>query len=614
MLDESAIQTALQRKRSLRGFGVDDATGVCPPSTTGTHMVPQQRPTGKILLDENQLEQALKIKAERRRAAEASSDRRSLARSSVDRFLDDDSVPKVNLPKRSRPLRKPIEKTTPSNQATSGTFVSNTQESVSKSASTFQEEPAGNSQKVVKTRKSRTKSVAESAQTEHATNSQSTSQTPAVTRELHTVSPEPIAPQHVVHSTSDASKNVKNVAGGRTIRRVSSKKSPSSTGSGIETTTEDAATTIHENGSRVQGRPSSSIKTGGPEGASSGVQRQVVRKLSKRKSSKQKVISEDPTNNSPSSPPSAQPISVTSANETVPSRSPPKLQPNSSQKSIQTETTQSRRKSARPPLPPKPTNHVPSKGSIHTASTTKPSNNNDSVSTIGDHSTIPTSSDHSQPISWGCIPIPNSSKDHPSSFNSQPPSWSVRNQSKTGFSPNEYITKETMTTYTNNLGGVETVATTTRLFHDKARADPDFKVYFKKIRWEHVRNEFIILANLQVPDRFDESLRGMLEHHCRLLENGADMDRLISIWESAIEASWLENRRDDARQLIVGPSRVIFNLKALERHYAMYQKALRAASRRGGKDSQAGISQTAAPAPSQPPRRGILLRLRRGKQ
>lgn len=513
------------------------------------------------------------------------------------------------------PPRKSSAKPQQTQQVTEDTFVINETESVSESASTIHGEPTRISKKVIKKRKTRNKSLAENPSTVQASNSQSITQVPVVTRPLHAVSSQPVEPQHVVTSTNDAPVNV---VGGRTIRRISSKKSQSSTGSVMETTSYDAASTkphsppraIKGSDSTSQRRPSSSNKNGGQLVSSNGVSRDSIAKLSTKKSSKQKVITQDSTNNSPSQL-SQQSMSVTTAIETAPPRSPPKLQPTSSLQSIQTETTQSRRKSSRPPLPPKPTNQVQSKSSIHTASTTKQSNTNDSVSTMEDHSTILNSSDHSHPISWGSIPIPNSTKDHPSSFHSQPPSWSVRNQSKTGFSPNEYITKETMTTYTNNLGGVQTVATTTSLFHDKARADPELKVFFKKIRWEHVRNEFIILANLQVPDRFDESLRGMLEHHCRLLENGADMDRLIAIWESAIESSWLENRKDDARQLIVGPSRVIFNLKALERHYAMYQKALRAASRRG---KEAELAQSSSAPPSHPPRRGLLVRLRRGKQ
>ena len=161
-------------------------------------------------------------------------------------------------------------------------------------------------------------------------------------------------------------------------------------------------------------------------------------------------------------------------------------------------------------------------------------------------------------------------------------SWSTRNEGKTGFKPNLYITKETMTEYTENLGGVETVATTTKIFYDKVVSDPELKRFIKKykIKWEHVRNEFIILANLETPEGYNDHLRGVLEHHCKLLEQeGFNFERLISLWETAMDSSWIENKMDDTRQLIVGPSRAVFNLKALERfhHHASRSSSSRIA-------------------------------------
>jgi len=235
---------------------------------------------------------------------------------------------------------------------------------------------------------------------------------------------------------------------------------------------------------------------------------------------------------------------------------------------------------------------TPSKRSIVTESTAKRSW--DSVSSLEDATVI---SNISEPT-VDLAPMSNHSQVKPSSNHSQdnafrktqPVSWSIRNEEFTGFSPNQYITKETMTHYTENLGGVETVATTTKIFFDKVKHDKQLKGFFRTTKWEHVRNEFIILANLEVPHSFDESIKGVLEHHCKFLENGANLDRLISIWESAIESSWMDHQMDDARQLIVGPSRVIFNLKALERHYAMYQKAQRTTnvsdSKRGSKGNR----------------------------
>ena len=171
-------------------------------------------------------------------------------------------------------------------------------------------------------------------------------------------------------------------------------------------------------------------------------------------------------------------------------------------------------------------------------------------------------------------------------------SWSLRNQNETGFVPNQYITKETMTQYTEALGGVDTVAKTTKIFYDSAKQDPTMEVFFQKIQWENVRNEFIILANLEMPSKYDESIKGVVKHHCQLLEHGVDIERLTALWESAIESSWLENRMDDSRQLIVGPSRVLFNLRAMERQYAMYLMGQRAAARASkNKGSQKAITQ-----------------------
>jgi hypothetical protein len=190
-------------------------------------------------------------------------------------------------------------------------------------------------------------------------------------------------------------------------------------------------------------------------------------------------------------------------------------------------------------------------------------------------------------------------------------SWSLRYQNETGFVPNQFITKETMTQYTEALGGVETIAKTTKIFYDSAKQDPTMEGLFQNIQWENVRNEFIILVNLEMPTKYDESIKGVVEHHCQLLEHGVDIERLIGLWESAIESSWLENRMDDSRQLLVGPSRVLFNLRAMERQYAMHlmgQRAAARASKRSTKDDQG--SQKAITQDSKN-RTGILGRFRK---
>ena len=184
---------------------------------------------------------------------------------------------------------------------------------------------------------------------------------------------------------------------------------------------------------------------------------------------------------------------------------------------------------------------------------------------------IPSSSAHSH-VSSASSSGSSTSKTISKASGHSAASWSSRNQGKTGFKPNFHLSKDTMAQYAKNLGGVETVATTTKIFYDKVLSDPDLKVFFKKhkIKWENVRNEFIVLANLETPVGMNDHLRGVLERHCKLLEDpqGFDFCRLIEKWESAVDSSWMENAMDDTRQLIVGPSRAIFNLKAMERfHY-----------------------------------------------
>jgi truncated hemoglobin YjbI len=170
-----------------------------------------------------------------------------------------------------------------------------------------------------------------------------------------------------------------------------------------------------------------------------------------------------------------------------------------------------------------------------------------------------------------------------------------------------------MAHYTEALGGVETVAKTTRIFYFSAKNDPSLQIFFEHIQWENIRNEFIILANLATPTKYDETIKGGLQYHCHLLENGADIERVIALWESAIESSWLENRMDDSRQLIVGPSRVLFNLRAIERHYAMYLMAQRAAARalrRSKKDQKDKVSAGENPSVASRSRPGMFGRFR----
>ncbi len=623
LLDEGALQNALRQKGSLRGDSRGDHHIEGTPSTFNVSL---HRPLGKILLDENRLQQALQAKAERRKAAEDSTERRRLARSSMDHVIDSPWMSTVSS-KPSRPQRKSLVQTQQSQRIEDLSVVNET-ESMSESTSTIHGEPRRVHKPVVRRIKKKKKSEHKLV-TETTAPSDVTLLSQPSTTEIKSRSdpPRPTLPAHMAQTPPAHPQGVME----ELMQRVAMKKSESQRGT--HTKKKDDKSMVPPPPKRIievtnePPRPKSSINivhtSSTPPRPVAG---KMVRRVSRKKSNS-KIIPEHTTTNDATTMPNHSILSK-EMDDLPPPRPYKRDQISSNQiNPLRSEDTSATRTTTRPPLPPNL--KTPSKRSIHTASTAKGSNDNISMMedpnshTSNDsqlvvprsHSQpqnwsnipIPNSSDHSQPMSWGSIPIPSSS-DQPASFHGQPPSWSVRNQAQTGFSPNQYITKETMTQYTNNLGGVQTVATTTKIFHDKAKNDPDLKVFFKKIRWEHVRNEFIILANLQVPDRFDENIKWILEHHCRLLENGADIDRLVAIWESAIESSWLENRMDDARQLLVGPSRVIFNLKALERHYAMHQKALRAAARL--LRSQPEPTNTNEPAT----KGGILSRLRRGKQ
>jgi truncated hemoglobin YjbI len=138
--------------------------------------------------------------------------------------------------------------------------------------------------------------------------------------------------------------------------------------------------------------------------------------------------------------------------------------------------------------------------------------------------------------------------------------------------PVKYIFDPAMEEYIDTLGGMENVECIATCFYDNAMADPELKPFFRKIKTEQVRNEFIILANVEVPQNF-ESVSCMVPHHYKLLQKGANIDRVVKLWEDAYESIWLEEEIDDAHRLLVNPSRAIFNLRAMEKLLEHSRKA-----------------------------------------
>lgn len=588
------MNDALQRKGSQRPdgddlFSLDQNSDAAPMPISGpirrtTHLIEpetirkRRQGTGPVLLDEIRLQRALKSKAERRQAAENSADRRRQARNSMDRLIDStsDTVRKEKYPKAFTQLHLDNQVTAASNASTEIRPDSETGSTSLQRETVAAKKPISDlypTQPVSPRRQKKTviskpplASVSVgSAPTKIKVETSARKIKPKTKASAPTnpSEPESVAsnvPQEASYRSASGRKIVKKK---KIIRRVKKK--------GIE-----GSTTTDDND------PTSAIPVMGVNSTtgSSRSPKKVKKKIVPVIKPKSATTSEDSQNSTSSATP-AKVIQVTRENSA----------PQDGAAAVRN----------------KKKKRLSSQRSIFTTSTAKRSSDN--VSTSEDPSVVSNLSARIASME------PASSHSHlqgdskhsqkSSSQKFQPFSWSIRNEAHTGFAPNDYVTKETMTEFTENLGGVETVATTTKIFFDRAKHDPELKAYFRSTKWEHVRNEFIILANLQVPTSFDENIKGVLEHHCKILENGANIERLIAIWESAIESSWLDHHMDDARKLIVGPSRVIFNLKALERHYAMHQKALRAAARASGaKEKEVSSSQRSG---------GILERLWRGQ-
>jgi hypothetical protein len=114
----------------------------------------------------------------------------------------------------------------------------------------------------------------------------------------------------------------------------------------------------------------------------------------------------------------------------------------------------------------------------------------------------------------------------------------------------------------------ETADSIATVFYYNAMSDPELKPIFRKLCMEQVRDEFIILGNMDTPHDL-EIVADLVEHHYKMIETGVHVNRVIKLWEIAAESIWLENDIDDPRLHIVKPSRAIVNLRIVEMLFRM---------------------------------------------
>lgn len=620
LLDEVALNEALRRKGSQRPEDDGDEVlslsrsnnpapiPISSPVRRSTYLMEpetirkRQRGAGPLLLDENGLQRALKAKAEKRKVAQESADRRKLALSSMDRMIDSfsgvpatsEKYPKVFIENKmafNKNQRKPDET---SSTGIPKDTMSTKRSSISELYPAKPVSPNRVQKKVVSKPPLASASSVRSVSSKKATSSQPKPKGAAPVRNSSQLDSSSVASSiHMDESNRSATRKV-------IIKKKSARKVKKTRADGSASTAKgDVATQI----------PLVPLED-------------VVASLpvwtGKKTPSSRKIDQSSPAAALESNEGNAPPAAALESNEGNAPPPAPLIRMTKKTPAAGSSRKGEEGLSKRPPSKLRIVKEFTAKRSSDSVSTLEdpsvvsnvsdqfelePTSNHSIVNPTSNHNSQSMSFRKQKPFSW------TSNNTQQLSFRKQQPySWSIRNEVHTGFAPNEYITKETMTDFTENLGGVETVKTTTKVFFDKAKNDPELKGFFQTTKWEHVRNEFIILANLEVPQSFDERIKGVLEHHCKFLENGADMERLVTIWESAIESTWLDHQMDDARQLIVGPSRVIFNLRALERHYAMHLKAVRAASRESKKEVKSNDSTASSRSG------GILGRLRRRGQ
>jgi hypothetical protein len=123
------------------------------------------------------------------------------------------------------------------------------------------------------------------------------------------------------------------------------------------------------------------------------------------------------------------------------------------------------------------------------------------------------------------------------------------------------------------MGGSEIVEKIATRFYVIAKTTSELGPWMDGIHLHQLQEEFVTLGNMEMTDDMVQ-LSEMVEFHYRLIENGVDVDRVAALWTDAYETIWLSGDTDDSRSL-AGPSRAVFNLKAIESLYDQHQRELR---------------------------------------
>jgi hypothetical protein len=123
------------------------------------------------------------------------------------------------------------------------------------------------------------------------------------------------------------------------------------------------------------------------------------------------------------------------------------------------------------------------------------------------------------------------------------------------------------------MGGSEVVENIATRFYVTAKTTAELGPWMDGIHLHQMQEEFVTLGNMEMTDDMVQ-LSDMLEFHYQLIENGVGVDRVAALWTAAYEAIWLSSDTDDSRAL-AGPSRAVFNLKAIANLYDQHQRELR---------------------------------------
>ena len=118
--------------------------------------------------------------------------------------------------------------------------------------------------------------------------------------------------------------------------------------------------------------------------------------------------------------------------------------------------------------------------------------------------------------------------------------------------------------------------TIVEFFYSTAMSNSELKPYFQNLSVVELQCEFKSLANMDKSQILEQSLRTTevveTTPHYKLMQEGANMDLVIKLWQVAYESSWIDQDGHDELyldpvQFIVGPSRAITNLRAMQKMF-----------------------------------------------